>query len=113
MLKQTYLLQGNSSLKDKILQKTKLHLSSAAFTDKMIDAIVSTEFVQKNPDYYIFYPYLFKDAFAVDDETLDLLSMAGFLYYRSTMPLMACSIIKIVTVLLINTSFQTSVKSRP
>lgn len=85
MLKQTYLLQDDSALKDKIFQKTKLRLSSAALPAKIIDAIVSMGFVLENPDYYISYPYLFKDAFAVDDETLDLLSVAGFLYYRSTM----------------------------
>ncbi len=50
--------------------------------DMVKSFVLDKKFLADNPDYYLYYPYLFSSAFDVPDDT-DLLSIAGFLYYKS------------------------------
>ena len=48
------------------------------------EEISSIDFINKNPRFYLYYPYLFSDAFKYYDlTTLNKLSLAGFFLYKS------------------------------
>ncbi len=50
--------------------------------------IADKNFIENNPLYYTYYPYLFSNAFQIyDQEVLDQLSIAGFLYYKAVIVL--------------------------
>ena len=48
------------------------------------DSILDINFSKNNPDYYQNYPSLFSNIFSISLENLELLNIAGFLYYQST-----------------------------
>lgn len=60
------------------------YLSKTSLPKEVIDEIISEDFISSNPAYYLYYPYLFNTYFQIKDkETLNLLSISGFLYYKS------------------------------
>lgn len=46
--------------------------------------ILDSEFINDNPDFYLFYPLLFSEYFEVEEEHVNLLCVAGYFYYQST-----------------------------
>ena len=48
------------------------------------DQILNSEFIERNPIYYKNYPTLFSKVFSLQSSQLDLLDIAGYLYYQST-----------------------------
>ena len=46
-------------------------------------SILSKEFLNTNPKFYLFYPKLFLSKEKVDDTFVDLLCISGYLYYQS------------------------------
>ena len=46
-------------------------------------SILSKEFLNTNPKFYLFYPKLFLNKEKVDDTFVDLLCISGYLYYQS------------------------------
>ena len=74
--------------KETIIKEVKTSLvtyfKSRSFSKEVIDEIVCEEFLKTNPSYYLYYPYLFNTYFQIEDkEILNLLSISGFLYYKS------------------------------
>ncbi len=58
------------------------YVSALSLTEKLKQAVISQGFMDANPAYYMDYPYLFAPVFGIEKE-LPLLSVAGFLYYKS------------------------------
>ncbi|MFK7750726.1 MAG: hypothetical protein AB8B65_20205 [Kordia sp.] len=80
----TKLISQKEALIATITASLRNYLESNCYPTEVVNEIVSEEFIAANPSYYVYYPYLFKDYFQIDDtETLDMLSIAGFLYYRA------------------------------
>ena len=66
------------------IENVQIYLNGLGYPKEVIDNICYQKFIRNNPDYYLYYPYLFNSAFDFSDkEVLDMLSIAGFLYYRS------------------------------
>ncbi|NQX82312.1 MAG: hypothetical protein HRT66_10010 [Flavobacteriaceae bacterium] len=60
------------------------YFENSNYTSDIIDEILDKEFISSNPSYYLYYPYLFNEYFDIHDKkTLDLISISGFLYYKS------------------------------
>ncbi|KAF2514904.1 class 1 isoprenoid biosynthesis enzyme [Flavobacterium foetidum] len=49
------------------------------------NSILDEDFIKKNPIYYQHYPSLFATAFSISEKELNLLDIAGFLYYQATL----------------------------
>ncbi len=80
----TQIISQKEALITTITASLRSYLESNFYPIEVVEEIVSKDFIAANPSYYVYYPYLFKDYFQIDDkETLDLLSIAGFLYYRA------------------------------
>lgn len=88
------LLKTNSnyqeiSRKKEELEKTiKLalseHFKTTNYPLEVISEILDENFILSNPQYYLYYPYLFNNYFGIrDTKTLNLISISGFLYYKS------------------------------
>jgi hypothetical protein len=70
------------------LQKTKNYLSNLGLPELLKRSISFEQFAEKNPSYYLNYPMLFADIFELENSReLDLLCIAGSLYYRSMISL--------------------------
>ncbi len=66
----------------KIHNRLDQHLKRQELPDSVIHRISEPLYLK----YFTYYPYLFNDAFDFfDEEKLDLLSVAGFLYYKSVL----------------------------
>lgn len=48
------------------------------------DFILDVDFINNNPDFYLFYPLLFSEYFEIEEDTVNLLCVAGYFYYQST-----------------------------
>lgn len=77
-----------SNKKEKLEKIIKLTLyeyfKSTNYPLEVIDEIMDEKFILLNPSYYLYYPYLFNNYFKINNEkTLNLISIAGFLYYKS------------------------------
>ncbi len=85
MLLTKYAFVVNSkSLVDRSLANIFEHLYNAGYSKEVAQNICNPTFIESNPDYYLYYPYLFNSVFNFyDDKVLDSLSIAGFLFYRS------------------------------
>lgn len=46
--------------------------------------ILDKQFIDDNPDFYLFYPLLFSDYLEIDEEQLNIICVAGYFYYQST-----------------------------
>lgn len=81
----------NSELCDKDVasyykEKFILYVSNLPIEDNFKNLIADEGFIKDNPIFYIYYPKLFSSAFTeLDPKNLDLLCIAGYLYYRSTL----------------------------
>lgn len=49
------------------------------------EQILNKQFLESNPVYYQNYPSLFAKAFSVQEKELNLLDIAGYLYYQATL----------------------------
>ncbi|WP_075340970.1 prenyltransferase/squalene oxidase repeat-containing protein [Tenacibaculum agarivorans] len=59
------------------------YLENQKFPKKIIYALVDENFINSNPSYYTYYPFLFHKAFRVNDkDILETLTLAGFFYYK-------------------------------
>ena len=80
----TQIISEKEALISTVTASLRSYLESNFYPTEVIGEIVSEDFIAANPSYYLYYPYLFKDYFQIHDkETLNLLSIAGFLYYRA------------------------------
>jgi hypothetical protein len=74
----------------KLIENSKYQLKefliSQHISDEIIKIILDDNFINNNPKYYLYYPYLFKEYFpSVTKEYLNMLSVAGYLYFRATL----------------------------
>jgi|TARA_E500000318_G_scaffold46428_1_gene43766 hypothetical protein len=74
----------NDNLFKESHENIQRYLDGLGYPKEVIENICFQKFIQNNPDYYLYYPYLFDSAFDFSDKkVLEMLSIAGFLYYRS------------------------------
>jgi len=67
-----------------IVDKLLFSLKKEVYNSGVLNLEYIYEQFKKNPSIYLFYPYLFSKSFDLDDnEDLEKLSIAGFLYYLS------------------------------
>lgn len=60
------------------------YVNNTELPENIIKAIVDEHFINNNPVYYTYYPYLFNSVFKLaDKKVLDVLTIAGFLYYKA------------------------------
>ncbi len=79
-------LHNNSflKLKENFIILLKNYLSQQKLPIEIINQIQNRDFIDYNPIFYTYYPYLFNEAFSIKKkEVLDSLSLAGFLYYKA------------------------------
>ena len=70
-------------LEERIKLKISDYLKDKGYSEQVVDELTYEKFINDNPSYYLFYPYFFNNYFKVhDNNILDLLSVAGFLYYK-------------------------------
>lgn len=77
----------NSNLKEKYTYLFEEHVQSLPLLDDDKRKILDDAFIDANPDFYLFYPLLFSEHFGVDQRNVDLLCIAGYFYYQSTISL--------------------------
>lgn len=58
------------------------YINALSIDENTKQVILNKEFIEKNPSIYLYYPYLYNEAFNVIGN-IKKLSIAGFLYYRS------------------------------
>lgn len=46
--------------------------------------ILDSDFINDNPDFYLYYPLLFSEYFKIEEDKLNLLCVGGYFYYQST-----------------------------
>ncbi len=77
-------LRDSDILIKKSLENVVNYLVSQRYPKQIVKNICDSKFIDGNPDYYLFYPYMFHSVFNFHDENiLEKLSVAGFLFYRS------------------------------
>jgi len=60
------------------------YLNTIELPENIVKAIVDEQFIENNPVFYTYYPYLFNTVFKIEDKKiLDVLTIAGFLYYKA------------------------------
>ncbi|WP_237276003.1 prenyltransferase/squalene oxidase repeat-containing protein [Tenacibaculum ovolyticum] len=60
------------------------YLNRLELPENIAKAIADEQFIENNPVYYTYYPYLFNTVFKIKDKKiLDILTIAGFLYYKA------------------------------
>jgi hypothetical protein len=60
------------------------YLNTIGLPENVVKAIVDEKFINSNPVYYTYYPYLFNTVFKIEDKkVLNVLTIAGFLYYKA------------------------------
>jgi hypothetical protein len=62
----------------------KEYIQNLSLSNLFKNQIIDEKFAQNNPDYYQNYPRLFSKAFLVPEKELELLNIAGYLYYQAT-----------------------------
>lgn len=84
MLKTTYFI-NNHEIVESTFDDLREYFMGQPVSKEIIEEILDRKFLDVNPSYYLYYPHLFKDFFYLrDTEILKKLSIAGFLYYKST-----------------------------
>lgn len=84
LLTKFYDLEDFNVLIFKCLENLKIYLDTQNYPKHIVDDICDQSFINDNPSYYLYYPYLFNSAFDFyDDDKLKKLAIAGFLYYKS------------------------------
>jgi hypothetical protein len=71
-------------MKDKYQKTFTNYVKNTNITKGDKDFILDVDFINNNPDFYLFYPLLFSEYFEVEEEQVNLLSVAGYFYYQST-----------------------------
>ncbi|XLS28966.1 hypothetical protein ACJD0Z_17435 [Flavobacteriaceae bacterium M23B6Z8] len=80
---QTHLLD-NTALKTHMLENIKALLQKQQIAEPHIQEILNEEFIARNPEFYLYYPFLFNTLFDYyNEELLTKIAIAGFLYYKS------------------------------
>ncbi|WP_028888808.1 prenyltransferase/squalene oxidase repeat-containing protein [Tenacibaculum ovolyticum] len=60
------------------------YLNTLELPENIVKAIADKQFIENNPVYYTYYPYLFNTVFKIENKKiLDVLTIAGFLYYKA------------------------------
>lgn len=73
------------SLKEKFKSKFIDYIYKLPINQVYKESICDEGFINDNPDFYLYYPYLFNGCFQVSESEMDKLSIAGYLYYQSTL----------------------------
>lgn len=60
------------------------YIDKLSLNNSVKDLITDDQFINNNPEFYLYYPALFSKYFNVSQEKLDLLCIAGYLYYQAT-----------------------------
>lgn len=71
-------------LKDKYTFIFKGYVENLPINKDDKNFILDSRFIDDNPDFYLFYPLLFSEYFEVEEEKVNLLCIAGYFYYQST-----------------------------
>jgi hypothetical protein len=61
------------------------YIQKLSIPENFKNQILDVNFISSNPVYYQKYPSLFAKEFSVSEEELELLNIAGFLYYQATL----------------------------
>lgn len=61
------------------------YIQNLSISDNFKLVILDTNFLATNPEYYQKYPELFAKVFVIERRELDLLNIAGYLYYQATL----------------------------
>lgn len=87
-LGKTPILEPKQILKNKLKHKYKIlftkYVNNLPISKDHKNYILDSEFINDNPDFYLFYPLLFSEYFEVKKEQVNLLCVAGYFYYQST-----------------------------
>lgn len=67
-----------------MMQQFSTYIQNLPISDTFKSVILDAKFINSNPTYYQNYPSLFSNAFLISKEQLDLLDIAGYLYYQTT-----------------------------
>ena len=66
------------------MQEFKNYIDESNISEKIKKHILDPDFANSNPVFYQNYPSLFSNAFIINKEQLELLDIAGYLYYQAT-----------------------------
>lgn len=81
-----FLKNNSDKLKNDFLFYLKEYLTEAQLSEKIINTITDSFFIEKNPIYYTYYPYLFSEGFDfTENDITKKLNIVGFLYYKSVL----------------------------
>ena len=64
--------------------KFKLYIQNLQISQNFKELILDVNFINSNPTFYQNYPSLFSNIFSISLEKLELLNIAGYLYYQAT-----------------------------
>lgn len=64
--------------------KFQSYIQNLPIPQNFKELILDSNFIESNPIYYQNYPSLFSNVFLISKKQLDLLDIAGYLYYQST-----------------------------
>ncbi|WP_185963445.1 prenyltransferase/squalene oxidase repeat-containing protein [Flavobacterium gawalongense] len=65
-------------------QKISSYVQNLSISTTFKIIILDKGFIDNNPSYYLEYPSLFAKTFSILDKNLELLNIAGYLYYQAT-----------------------------
>ena len=71
-------------LKNKFKLLFTNYIKSLALDDNIKKIITNDVFIDNNPEFYLFYPALFSQHFKIDEDKLEMICIAGYLYYQAT-----------------------------
>jgi hypothetical protein len=60
------------------------YIQNSPISQNFKELILNVDFLNNNPEFYKNYPSLFSNVFLINAKQLDLLDIAGYLYYQST-----------------------------
>lgn len=69
---------------EKHINRYKNYIKKLNLNQDIEKAIINDDFINNNPEFYLYYPQLFSTVFDTKKEDLALLCIAGYLYYQST-----------------------------
>lgn len=72
-------------LKERFKSKFIDYICKLSINEVYKESICDEVFINDNPDFYLYYPYLFNGCFHVSESEMVKLSIAGYLYYQSTL----------------------------
>ncbi len=71
-------------LKNRTKLKVVNYVKDNNYNKTIVDKLTDEKFIEDNPNYYLFYPYLFNKYFKIYDNTiLDSFSIASYFFYKS------------------------------